>query len=190
MRIEKRIAGLAVSLIGMALCATTAAQATTLARLSLDQLTAAADAVARVHCVSAESKWENGEIWTMTTFDVVERMKGALTPQVTVRLPGGRVGHLTAAVDGAPRFAPGEQTIVFLQRVGNTEYSVAGWVQGTFRIAQDHAGNEIVTQDSSAFAVFDPGSRAFRTEGIRRMPMEEFRRQLALATSRAEGRIR
>ena len=53
-------------------------RATTLARLSLDQLAAASDAVARVRCASAESRWENGSIWTVTTFDVVETMKGNL----------------------------------------------------------------------------------------------------------------
>lgn len=91
-------------------------RATTLARLSLDQLTAAADAVARVRCAGAESRWENGAIWTVTTFDVVETMKGNLPSRVTVHLPGGRVGHLTAAVDGTPKFNPGDEAVVFLER--------------------------------------------------------------------------
>ena len=68
------------------------ARATTLARLSLDHLADAADNVARVRCTSSESRWENGAIWTVTTFDVVETMKGNLPSQVTVRLPGGGVG--------------------------------------------------------------------------------------------------
>ncbi len=190
MRRAKQIAAVTMRWMAFFLFISSTTHATTLARLSLDQLTTAADAIARVRCVSVESKWENGEIWTITTFEVVERLKGALAPRVTVRLPGGHAGHLTASVDGTPRFAAGEETIVFLQRVNITEFSVAGWVQGTFRIAQDHAGSEIVTQDSDTFGVFDPRSRTFHTEGIRKMPMEEFRRQLALARSRAEGRIR
>jgi hypothetical protein len=190
MRVRKWKGRLTAGLIGITLFASATIQATTLARLSLDQLTAAADAVARVRCVSAGSKWENGQIWTITTFDVVEPIKGSLASRVVVRLPGGRVGHLTAAVEGAPRFAAGEETIVFLQRVSVSEYSVAGWVQGTFRIAQNLPGNEIVTQDSSTFAVFDMIAKSFRVEGIRRMSMDEFRRRLALARSRSEGRIR
>lgn len=187
---RKRIAPTVVALICAALFYAPAARTTTLARLSLDQLTAVADAVARVRCVRTESRWEDGRIWTITTFEVVERMKGALPPQVTVRLPGGRVGHLSAAVDGTPRFVPGEDTFVFLQRVGPTEFSVAGWVQGTFRIAQDRSGNETVAQDSSSFAVFDPASRTFRAEGVRAMPIEGFRRRIALARSQAEGKSR
>src|ERR1019366_10279197 len=135
----------------------TAIRATTLARMSLDQLAAAADGVARVHCVSVKSHWENGGVWTVTTFDVVEPMKGDLPPQVTGRLPGGRVGHLTPAVDGAPKFNAGDEAVVFLERSRAGGFSVAGWVEGTFRITRDpRNGHETVIQDSSTFAVFDP----------------------------------
>src|SRR6266699_4227276 len=126
MRIRVQI----VVTMAMLLSARAGARATTLARLSLDQLAAAADAVARVRCTSVEARWENGEIWTVTSFDVVETLKGALPTRISVRLPGGRVGHLTAAVDGTPRFTGGEESIVFLeafQRAG--DFSVTGWGQ-------------------------------------------------------------
>jgi hypothetical protein len=173
------------------LSSATAIRATTLARLSLDQLTAAADAVARVRCVGVASRWEDGAIWTVTTFDVVETMKGDLPTQVTVRLPGGRVGHLTAAVDGTPRFNAGDEAVVFLERSRAGGFSVAGWVQGTFRIARDsRSGHETVTQDSSAFAVFDTATRAFRTEGVRRMPIEQFRERVAAALTHTQEKTR
>lgn len=166
-----------------------AIHATTLARLSLDQLATAADAVARVRCVSAVSEWGNGSIWTVTTFDVVETMKGNLPAQVTVRLPGGRVGHLTAMVDGTPKFTPGGSVILFLERSQVGGFSVAGWVEGTFRIARDpRTGRETVTQDSSAFEVFDPATRSFLTEGVRQMPVEEFRARVAQAIARPQGK--
>jgi hypothetical protein len=143
--------------------------------------------VARVRCAGAESRWENGAIWTVTTFDVVETMKGSLPTQITVRLPGGRVGHLTTAVDGTPRFNAGEEAVVFLERSRAGGFSVAGWVQGTFRIGRDpRTGHEAVTQDSSAFAVFDTATRAFRTEGVRRMPIEQFRERVAGALTRTQ----
>ena len=190
MRINMRIK-VQFLLIFAALSIAAAIRATTLARLSLDQLAAAADAVARVRCAGAESRWENGAIWTVTTFDVVESMKGNLPAQVTVRLPGGRVGHLTAAVDGTPKFNPGDEAIVFLERSRAGGFSVAGWVEGTFRISRDpRTSRETVTQDSSAFAVFDTATRTFRTEGIRRMPVEQFRARVAAAIARAQEKTR
>ena len=168
-----------------------AIRATTLARLSLDQLAAAADNVARVRCAGAESHWENGSIWTVTTFDVVDRMKGDLPSRITVRLPGGKVGALNAAVEGTPKFNSGEEAIVFLERIPTGGYSVAGWVEGTFRIALDaKTHQEIVTQDSSGFAVFDTATRAFRAEGIRKMPIEIFRARVTGAIVRAQEKAR
>jgi hypothetical protein len=194
------------------LCAATSVHATTLARLSLDQLAAAADATARVRCTSAQSRWENGQIWTVTTFDVLETLKGTLPPQITVRLPGGRVGHLTAIVDGTPKFSAADEVVVFLERIpgrlkvepapfpgglkvepapGGGEFSVAAWVEGTFRIRRDpRTGVETVTQDSSNFAVFDTATRTFHTEGIRRMSMEQFRERVATALTHAQEKSR
>jgi|SRR5665213_624328 len=166
-------------------------RATTLQRLSLDQLVAGADAVARVNFSGSESRWENGTIWTVTTLRVMETMKGNLPAEISVRLPGGRVGHFTATVEGTPRFQPGDDAIVFLKNSPAGGFTVAGWVQGTFRIFREpRTGNQTVTQDSSAFAVFDPATRSFRTEGIRHMPVEEFRGRLASALARGEGQIR
>ena len=83
-------------------------------------------------------------------------MKGNLPASITIRVPGGRVGHLTATVDATPKFAPGNEAVVFLQRSRAGDFTVAGWAEGTFRISRDpHTGAETVTQDSSAFAVFD-----------------------------------
>src|SRR6202171_1082580 len=96
--------------------AATAIQATPLARFSLDQLAAAADALARVRCTSVESRKENGEIWTVTSFDVVETMKVALSTHITVPLPGGRVGHLAGALVCTSKFNNGDEAVVFLER--------------------------------------------------------------------------
>ncbi len=177
--------------IAAMVCCAAAARATTLARMSLDQLGAAADAVARVRCAGSESRWENGAIWTATTFHVVETMKGNLPPQVTVRIPGGRVGHLSAVVDGAPKFDPGDEAVVFLERSRSGVLSVTGWVEGTFRIYRNpRTGSETVTQESSTFPVFDAATRRFRTEGVRRMPLEVFRERLRTSIARAQEKIR
>jgi hypothetical protein len=173
------------------LLALPAVRATTLLRLSLDQLAAGSDAVARARYIQSESRWENGSIWTITAFNVVEALKGDLPGQIDVRLPGGRVGHLTSSVEGTPKFNPGNETVLFLQRTPAGGFTVAGWVQGNFRISRDpRTGSETVTQDSSAFSVFDVTTRTFRTEGVRRMPMEEFRAHVAAAIARHEEKTR
>jgi hypothetical protein len=168
-----------------------AIRATTLAQLSLDQLAGAADGVARVRCAGTESRWENGAIWTNTTFEVVQAMKGDLPPRIVVRLPGGKVGPFTTTVEGAPRFSTGEEAVVFLERSRAGGYSVTGWLEGTFRIALDATTHrEMVTQDSSSFALFDAATRTFRAEGMRKIPIEIFRARLEAAIAKAQEKTR
>jgi hypothetical protein len=51
------------------------ASATTLAPMSFEQLTRRATAIVRVRCVSTESLWSGGEIWTDTRFAILEEIK-------------------------------------------------------------------------------------------------------------------
>ena len=163
----------------------TALGATTLARMNLDELVGAAEVVARVRCLENESRWENGEIWTFTSFEVVETLKGVAPRLVTVRLLGGRVGHVISAVEGVPRFQPGEEAVLFLERLREGDFSVTSWVQGTFRIRFDaQTGQESVTQDSSGFGVFDPATRRFRPSGVRKMRLEVLKQRVAEALER------
>ncbi|HMD40847.1 MAG TPA: hypothetical protein VKH15_16295 [Candidatus Acidoferrum sp.] len=162
-----------------------AASATTLSRLKFEDLALESTAVARLRCLGATSQWEQGEIWTETRFEVVQREKGTLPGIVTVRLLGGQVGHLHSHVDEVPAFRPGEEVYLFLWGNKSDSYQVLGWSQGTFRIARNpQSGLEMVTQDSAAASIFDPQARAFRHGGIRNLPVSIFREKLHKALRR------
>lgn len=166
-----------------------AARATTLERLRFEDLARRAAAVARLRCLSAESRWEKGEIWTETQFEVLNTEKGLLPGLISVRTLGGRMGHLESHVDSAPRFQPGEEVYLFLWGEPDKPYRVLGWAQGTFRIERNpRTGQERVTQDSAVAAVFDPETRSFRREGISRMPVELFRERLRKTLKQTESR--
>src|SRR5258707_6420540 len=161
-------------LAGLALVAM-AANATTLSRMRLEELENQAMAVARLRCLSAESRWENGEIWTETRFEIVELNKGLLPGVVSVRMLGGSIGNLHSRIEGVPAFRPGEEAYVFLWGRESEPYRVLGWSQGTFRIARDpQTGMERVTQDSAAAPIFDPRTRQFQHGGIRNLPVAIF----------------
>ena len=163
--------------------------ATTLKRMSVADLTHAAQAIARVRCASNAARWEGGEIWTFTTFDIEETWKGSLPPRITVRLLGGTSGNLTSKVSGIPRFAENEKVVLFLERTSAGDFSVVSWAQGTFRISRDRVTQaEIVTQDAAAFAVFDPVSHRFEANGIRRLPTWELYAVVTAAIEAQRGR--
>ena len=151
-------------------------RATTLKRMSVADLSRAAHTVIRARCVTNSTRWDAGEIWTFTTFDIEETWKGSAQAQITVRLLGGRTEDFTSTVSGVPRFAPGEELILFLERTPAHDFSIVSWMQGTFRVGRNHTtGEEIVTQDTAAFPVFDPASHNFEAAGIRKMSLSTFR---------------
>ena len=158
------------------------ANATTLVRLRFEELARQATAVARVRCLSAQSFWESGEIWTDTRFAVLEQQKGYLPQIITVRMPGGSVGGLHSRIEEVPAFRASEEAYVFLWAREGEPLRVLGWSQGTFRVARDaRTGAETVTQDSEASPIFDPATRQFRHSGIRNLPLTTFQTKLKKA---------
>jgi len=94
-------------LAGLLLIAMTA-RATTLVRLRFPDLVHYASAIARVRCVGADTRVENGEIFTDTRFHVLESEKGRLPASIVVRQPGGKFQHLYSHVK-APRNSASER---------------------------------------------------------------------------------
>lgn len=166
----------------VALFAVSMADATTLARMSLAQMSQAAPLIVRARCAGNSVALDAGEIWTLTSFDVEETLRGNAPSQVTVRLLGGSLGNITSHVSGIPRFRSGEDVILFLQPTQRGDFSVVSWEQGTFRIRRGPSGAQsYVTQDTASFPTFDPATRRFRAAGIRHMPLEQFRAQIQAA---------
>jgi hypothetical protein len=166
-----------------------AANATTLVRMSVAQMSHAAQAIVRARCLEESTGWDAGEIWTFTSFDVREVWQGSAPARITVRLLGGRVGNLTSSVSGVPRFRSGEEVVLFLERTPRGDFSIVSWEQGAFRIHREAAtGLESVTQDSASFATFDPTNRRFEETGIRNLPIEIFRARVDAAVGGKIGR--
>ena len=114
----RRVTVILIFLAAVQVCVALMASATTLERMSVAKMTLAAQLVVRAQCVANSARWDGGEIWTFTSFAVVDSWKGApsgAAQQLTVRLLGGTVGNLSSTVSGVPRFRPGEEVILFLQ---------------------------------------------------------------------------
>jgi hypothetical protein len=113
------------------------AGATSLAALSTEQLTDAADAIVRgtVDAVWTEMD-DQGICWTRARVDVERTFKGAPGPLVVVSQMGGICGPLADRVESAARFSEGEEAYFFLEQLGDTT-GVVGMVQGKFTVRMD-----------------------------------------------------
>jgi hypothetical protein len=166
-----------------------ALRATTLERMSIEKMSQASSAIARVRCVSNATVWQRGEIWTLTAFTVEQTWRGALDAQITVRSLGGNIGAITSTVSGVPQFRPGEEVVLFLEVNSYGDYFVLSWQQGTFRIRRDRrTSDETIVQDSTAYAVFDPRTRRMEASGTSRMPVAAFRARVDSALSSGGAR--
>lgn len=168
------------------------AGATTLSRMSVAEMARHSVTIVRARCLANSTAWDAGEIWTFTTFAVEETWKGDASGQIRVRLLGGRTHQVTSTVPGVPRFRPGEDVVVFLERTDRGDFSVVSWMQGTFRIRRTApTGEETATQDSAGFEVYDPALRRFMPAGVRGEPVEKLKQevQAAVAAAPSQGKF-
>ncbi len=136
MKNRAAVLALVLSLAGAGL-----ASATTLVRMSLDQLTQAASDVVQGHVVSQTSQWNamHTQIITLTTIAVDSNVKGNTPATVVVRQLGGTVGHYRVYVPDTVHFYTQSKYMLFLEHVSSNaaQYRLVGMMEGAYRIYTD-----------------------------------------------------
>ena len=140
----------------------TALQATTLVRYDLQGLTRNAACVFVGTCRESHAELIGGQPYTCLTFEVGEAVKGQVGTTLEVCLPGGEYQGRRLQLAGMPRFAPGEEVVLFLtepDRLGHPW--PVGLGQGKFRVQRDAAAKPRVIQDTGEY-----GTRGAGLDGI------------------------
>jgi len=144
-----------------ALALAPAAFATTMLEQDVDALTKSADAVVRARVLSSQARWtsDHARIVTDTELEVLDAWKGRPAARVVVMQPGGIVGELGQKVDGAAKFQPGEEVVLFLEARGD-RFTVAGMAQGAFHLARSTDGKTVFARQALDEALLlDPITR-------------------------------
>ena len=126
----------------LALALPSVSSATTLPKLSLDDLVSLSDEIVGVRCESSRTEGLGRKVYTVTTFRVNAAAKGASAAgqSFDVHTLGGRVDKpypVERRVEGAPAFDPGSETLLFLERYGAQKQfrRIAGLAQGSLPIS-------------------------------------------------------
>ncbi|HZB28149.1 MAG TPA: hypothetical protein VE282_06250 [Gemmatimonadales bacterium] len=129
------------------------AGATTLVHMSLEKLVATNEMVVLGEALEAHSYWGPGAslILTDVRFAVSEVLKGERPEkELTITLPGGRVGDRTHVLVGTAVLEPGNSYVLFLDRVklpGATPVlAIRDHVQGAFDVKLAKDGLRAVSQ--------------------------------------------
>jgi hypothetical protein len=115
--------------------------ATTVAKLSLEQLVQGADLIVQGQVQSVYSQWDRERrlVFTYVSIRVEDPLKGERRQSVLIRQIGGTAGTIQMSVAGMPQFKSGERALVFLKRQDATTFQVVGMNQGLYRIVEDSA---------------------------------------------------
>jgi hypothetical protein len=146
--------------IAVGLSQSPAANATTLVELSPQQLTDASDYIVRGTVKAVISTIDGRDrVWTQVQIAVGERLKGPTDlDNLTLVVPGGTVGDHTTVVHLAPRFATGEEVLVFAEIVESGLTVVTGMLQGKFtvRVAPEDGREMLVQYSPRQDRAYDP----------------------------------
>ena len=137
-----------------------AANATTVPRLELRELSRAAEVVVHGQVIRHWPAWDPSHrfIWTHYAIQVRDRLKGGAADTTVISEPGGIVNGMGMKVAGVPEYRDGEEVVVFLHRMPNGYWRCYGLMQGKFTVAGDGGGEKRVRADLS-------GSDTIETRG-------------------------
>jgi hypothetical protein len=169
---------LVVAIAAVALLGAQAALATTVQKLSLQELTKKSDSIVMARVDDAVASWDAGhkEIYTYITLSVLQPVKGnngATT--IMLRQLGGTVGTIASIVPGMPSFRKGEEVVVFLTQKDQAGYPwVMGLEQGKYSISTDKNGVKMVRNDLSGSELLSKSGQHVDGTTAPAMPLNAF----------------
>jgi hypothetical protein len=132
---------LLLPLFCLSFCAApTGASATTVIPLTLDRMAGSSDVIVHGEVlrsqVIAVAKNER-HLQTVVTVRVDRLLKGPKgTRELTLRLPGGKLGKWAMQIPGMPSFKAGEEVVLFLEKT-RVSWALTGLSQGKFTVYRD-----------------------------------------------------
>jgi hypothetical protein len=143
--------------------------ATTVERLSLNDMVKKAQTIVHGKVRSVRTHWSsNGKlILTTYTVEVEETIKGQPGKSIELTTIGGRIGDVSLYVAGMPSFKSGEDAVVFVEKSGGFS-TVVGLSQGKFSVTNGEVSNNV------SDLTFPDG----RSGSSLRMPLRDFKRQI------------
>jgi hypothetical protein len=111
------------------------------------EMVAASQTVVHGQVIDLRAFETNGRrrIETVVTLRVVDAFKGNPGETVSFRVPGGEVGRYRRVIVGAPRFARGDEVVLFLKGSAPALPVPFGLGQGVYRVVRAGDGGVTVT---------------------------------------------
>ncbi len=155
-----------VRLAALILAAAGCLSATTLQKLTLEQMAQQSTGVIRGRVSACASILRQQMVYTECRIAVRETWKGSVRPEQTVSIPGGVAGRVRQSFAGAPSLRPGDEYIFFLWTGRSGVTQVIGLSQGLLEIDLSTAGPPMAVRAPSRERMVDASGRAVRDDGV------------------------
>jgi hypothetical protein len=145
-----------LALAAVALLLPLRAEATLAEAKSFDDKVENAASIVVGKCVSTESRWDNARRWILTynRFEIEKALKGSPAREVTIVTPGGVVGNIQQDTVGVPKFAVGEEHVLFVRNTAAGP-TVLYFEQGSYQLIRDSRGDRTVVPAVSSIVLID-----------------------------------
>lgn len=126
--------------------------ATTLLKMSPEEMAKDADVIVLGSCISAATERANGQLVTVVKIAVDESLKGSSAATLNMAIPGGidtsRAIPVAVTVPGAPSVYADENVLLYLKHsaVVAGAYDVVGFSQGVYEVVVNASGQKMVAQ--------------------------------------------
>lgn len=131
------------------------AWASTIERLSMEEMIAKSTRIVRGKIAGSEGVRRGGMIYTDYTFQVTESLKGTAAGTLRLSVPGGSVGLARQSFAGTPKLTSGEEYVVFVWTSRSGVHHIIGLSQGLFTAGLNSAGEVVLRRGPATAHVVD-----------------------------------
>jgi hypothetical protein len=142
------------------------AWATTLQKLSTDDMIQQSTAIVRVKVTGSNAAFRGKDIYTYYQLQVIENLKATSPQQVTVAIPGGSARGVRQMVPGAPGLVNGQEYVVFLWTSKSGLTQVIGLSQGLFAVTQNSAGVAVIVRPASVSMMLNQSGQVVADQAV------------------------
>jgi hypothetical protein len=152
--------------------------ATTLERLSVDDLITKSTAIVRARVSGSAGEWKDGLISTRYELQITEVWKGPAATEASVFVPGGLARGLRQTVPGSPVLENGQEYVFFLWTGKSGRTQIIGLSQGLFYLRRLADGSLQLERPGVKEMMVDPQTgRPAHDEGLV-LRMSEIRQRI------------
>lgn len=150
------------------LCTLVPAWATTLEKLSVDDMVQRSTAIVRGRALGSATAQRGNVIYTVYRVQVSEVLKGAYSAGVTeVYVPGGVYGGYRQSFAGSPSLSAGADYVIFLWVSPKGIPQVIGLGQGVFEVKTGASGEVVLARGALDADMVDGAGREVQDQGLK-----------------------